>query len=650
MRMVCLISVVSLHLMLPAVLAEETAAEAEAQGIAALKHSQSEPDAIIAAAIYFGKSAAAYDQAKDEAKATEMNSFLYWCKKKMTLKQMDAFLNGGDASAIAIAKHMQEMEAVVVPAADAQNYFERADAYAQAHPDEHLLIAVRFFEVADRFIGTELSVKAQRRSLDEMQSVTQSAALAPRAPPAEKPNEDPAPRSGVPARAAVPPAARLRSAEQLIREINKDDFAKQSADGGKVLAQKLLQQASDAKDDLAAQYVLLRESGAAAAQSGDFDTALNAIDALAKTFDVDGHAMKADALSKAGTAVKTPEDAKAFAIAALAAIDDAIAADNYSSAIKMLSVAEAAARQSQKAPLAARVQARSKDARALQNAFVTVKAAQQTLKSKPDDPDANLLVGRFLSFDKGEWKPGLPFLAKGSDAKLKELASRELAGDTNADALALGTAWHDLAEKEKQPAVKNTMLERERFWYTSALPKLEGLNKVKIQKRLEELATLIRKTDPRLAGCQGKLYVSCGDKVDVLFNNKVIGQSSQWGDLVPIPIVLANGDTLYFCAKGESKHTYGVSWAFISNDTKLYMVSDEKNTPGTNGALAKDSKFTEQTIGEFWVRTSLTNRMDKALVSRIQEPQAVCVGKAQKSATYRWIFDANALKPVPDSQ
>ncbi|HLX60538.1 MAG TPA: hypothetical protein VKX17_04565, partial [Planctomycetota bacterium] len=145
-----------------------------------------------------------------------------------------------------------------------------------------------------------------------------------------------------------------------------------------------------------------------------------------------------------------------------------------------------------------------------------------------------------------------------------------------------------------------------------------------------------------------KLYVSCGDKVDVLYNNKVIGQSSQWGELTPISIALVNGDTIYFVAKGESKHTYGVSWAFISDDTRLYMVSNGQNTLGINGALAKDSKFSETTAGEFWVRTSLTNRMDKELVSRIQEPQAVCV-KAQKSATYRWIFDANALQPIPDA-
>ena len=69
----------------------------ESKGIAALKLSQAEPDAVVSAAIYFGQAADAYQAAGNTEKATEMNSFLYWCKKKMTLAQMDVFLKGGDA-------------------------------------------------------------------------------------------------------------------------------------------------------------------------------------------------------------------------------------------------------------------------------------------------------------------------------------------------------------------------------------------------------------------------------------------------------------------------------------------------------------------------------------------------------------------------
>jgi len=39
---------------------------------------------IVDAARNFAKAAALYSGAADEEKTVEMNSFLYWCKKKMT--------------------------------------------------------------------------------------------------------------------------------------------------------------------------------------------------------------------------------------------------------------------------------------------------------------------------------------------------------------------------------------------------------------------------------------------------------------------------------------------------------------------------------------------------------------------------------------
>ena len=62
----------------------ETAADFEAQGIAALALSQKDADAIVSAAISFGRASANYQRGGDESKSVEMNSYLYWCKKKMT--------------------------------------------------------------------------------------------------------------------------------------------------------------------------------------------------------------------------------------------------------------------------------------------------------------------------------------------------------------------------------------------------------------------------------------------------------------------------------------------------------------------------------------------------------------------------------------
>ena len=40
--------------------------------------------------------------------------------------------------------------------------------------------------------------------------------------------------------------------------------------------------------------------------------------------------------------------------------------------------------------------------------------AMETLKGKPDDPEANLIAGKYLCLAKGDWPNGLPMLAKSS--------------------------------------------------------------------------------------------------------------------------------------------------------------------------------------------------------------------------------------------
>ena len=164
--------------------AEETPAELEAKGIAALKASQTNADQIVAAAIFFGKAADSYDKAHLESKATDMNSYLYWCKKKMTYQQIDAFLKANDAAMTAVAKRMKDLESAAPKADDAKLYFDRAETFAKAHPDEHLLIAIRFYEIADRFKGSGHSLEAQDRSLREMTLSAKPAASEPAPQPA----------------------------------------------------------------------------------------------------------------------------------------------------------------------------------------------------------------------------------------------------------------------------------------------------------------------------------------------------------------------------------------------------------------------------------------------------------------------------------
>src|SRR5438477_354948 len=70
----------------------------------ALKESQTNPRTIVEAARNFAKAAALFEAQGKEDAVVEMNSFLYWCKKKMNMQDMDAFLNNKEDGPLIAAR------------------------------------------------------------------------------------------------------------------------------------------------------------------------------------------------------------------------------------------------------------------------------------------------------------------------------------------------------------------------------------------------------------------------------------------------------------------------------------------------------------------------------------------------------------------
>ena len=123
----------------------------------------------------------------------------------------------------------------------------------------------------------------------------------------------------------------------------------------------------------------------------------------------------------------------------------------------------------------------------LARSYEKVKAAAALLDKAPDDPDANFIVGQYMSFTKGRWDEGLPMLALGKDPALKAVAIKELDEVKTAQAqIELADQWRDLA-KTQPAAVKKPMEERALFWYRKSLPALTGLMKSKAEMRIKEL-------------------------------------------------------------------------------------------------------------------------------------------------------------------
>lgn len=470
--------------------AEDAGADAlREKGIAALKDSQTHPRAIVAAARAFVKAEAMYVQAGSDEKSVEMNSFLYWCKKKMTMEDIDSFTKGGEG---AISSKLDDVEKLAPVANDAQKWFDRADQFARKNPSEHLLIAIRFYEVADRFKGSDASLQAQDRSLKEQLRDKDMPGKSTALPTAIHAPENVASTSGS---RAVPVAADLQAAEKMIQDLFKDEYKKTDASGRLALAAKLLQQADENKSDAASEYTLLHEARDQAVLGGDAAIALDAQKRLRDAFKIDFAALLKD-LRKLDATARSAEAAATLATLYLLGSEDSQAVDNYDQAVRFNSRAEDLLPLIKDAGLKARLKTEIPRAIALRQASTAALAASKILTTRPDDLEANLAAGKF-ALERGQFETAFAMLAKSKDAVLLDIAKRELTPSPEVvDQVKLADAWFDRAEKEPLPYLKIRMQERAAIWYGNALPALTGLAKLKVETKLKALPEASKSNRP----------------------------------------------------------------------------------------------------------------------------------------------------------
>jgi hypothetical protein len=290
------------------------------------------------------------------------------------------------------------------------------------------------------------------------------------------------------AKSPIPAEAVQAEATKLVKEVYGDEWAAaKSSTEKQALAKKLLGKADETTDDPVARFVLLRLARDIATQAGDGQTAFQAIDAMAKMFQVDPLEMKIAVLTKGASTAQKPAHHKVIAGEALKLADQAVSEDNFTAADKLGKLALAEARRAADNDLVTEAQRRITKSTDLAKAYEDVKAARLTVEKTPDDPEANLAVGKYLCFVKGDWDRGLPMLALGKDEALKALAKQEMDGAASSTEQAtLGDGWWSLAEKQEGTAKKQTQ-GRAGYWYQKALPGLSGLMQAKVEKRMKGL-------------------------------------------------------------------------------------------------------------------------------------------------------------------
>jgi hypothetical protein len=291
-------------------------------------------------------------------------------------------------------------------------------------------------------------------------------------------------------RAAVPEAAEISKAEKLVAELFGSEYAKTSAASRIALAGKLLEQAEQTTNDAVGRYVLLRDARDFAAKGGDALLAAKAADTLTTEYKLGDGAAHAPLAALADAPIAA-DKARTAAEVLLSAGDTALAAGEWDEAIALLKAAGSTARKAKSFAMSNDAKSQLAQAEKGKAEAAKVQGQVATLKTNPDDPAANLAVGRYLCLVKHDWDAALPLLVKGASGPLKEAVDKDLKAAEGDDAAQLDAAdaWYDLASRSSAE-VKASLQVRAQHWYQLALSAASGLTKAKIEKRLTELQTV----------------------------------------------------------------------------------------------------------------------------------------------------------------
>jgi WD40 repeat protein len=322
-----------------------------------------------------------------------------------------------------------------------------------------------------------------------------------------------------PGKKTPPDDNELEGARAQVREIFPKEFeGAQSPEQRVELAKFLIGQSRQVKDDPLARFALLYEAIEQSIEAGYFPTAKEAVAALEEEWEIDRVRILGRALVAAARSPHVAAMREDLANAALALVDEAIAARRYDGADQIAGIADGLAARARDADLRRKTRAAMNRTMRLKRDWEKVLAAQKTLEADPEDADANLLVGKYLCLESGDIAEGLAHLAKGDHPELQQLAQRDLdeqeqpADQRVEEQIALADDWSALAESDEELTGFNV---RAHYWYEQAAANATGLLKTKAERRRDELAADVEVQRLRAAGSAAAAPSRTAGPVDV---------------------------------------------------------------------------------------------------------------------------------------
>ncbi len=284
----------------------------------------------------------------------------------------------------------------------------------------------------------------------------------------------------------VPTDPELKKAVASIKEIYSEKYKSSDAKARKDLAAELAAEAMKKEHPAAVRYAFFSEALENSAYSGDVGRIIPLIKDIEKVFTVNRIELAEKNLASCDKYQKAISDPGALAAAYIDCYSWCMDADLYDDAAKNLNSASICAKKANSAELMNETRDLNKDLLLIRKDYALAAASFEKLKTVPDDPAANLAVGKFYCFSRNNWDKGVPMIAKGQDEKLKQLASVDMEDPEDAAEMTeLADGWWNLSDDKDYRLMQNNLRERACYWYERILPLLASLDKIKIEKKIE---------------------------------------------------------------------------------------------------------------------------------------------------------------------
>ncbi len=350
----------------------------------------------------------------------------------------------------------------------------------------------------------------------------------------------------------------------------------------KALSEKLLAEARTIKDDPVRRYALLTEARDLAGRAADAVLSLQAVDELASEFAIDVRAARATAMVPVGKAVFSGPGGTAALNAMLPLLEEAVKEDDYETVTVLLPPIR------QAATLASdgKKQALERVAYAehLRKEYEAIRKDLQTLKDTPNEPSANLAVGKYLCFHKMDWEKGFPLLVRGnSDGELAAAIKKDQAAEgvaaPVAARLAAAEAWDHLASEDA--GLRAGLQRRAYHWYARALPDLVRADQARVEKRLTELL----KVHPDfLTGWETievpPTSINLGGLLRLRANQVLLAKTPQKGPVEIVAVVRSSTGQLQVDAYRDSRKLFGLTPSFAQEHIHAWFENEGGGSSG----------------------------------------------------------------------